>query len=200
MRKAFVLLEAILALMIFSVVILVCSQIFLEVSKDKRVYQQYEFSTNAINNAVLKLSKLLNYGINVRFDNNRLSFYIPKMEIFFSSGVVIPKSCDGNIWYLSAPLPLISHIFSSQGIAKVARQDRQSLTLDSSIECQWLIPLEPIEILYSANQSLLLNQQVLLPNVSKFEFKDEGRFYKVVLCQEVCQTHYIPKGGFYERL
>lgn len=183
MRRAFALLELLLALIIFSILIISSSKILLSLTKDRIAYSKNQMREIEIQNALLLLSKHLKYSFITSISPTSLTLYPLNLSIYFSPTFSpIPKSCNGaEIEFVNSDF-IYSKLDSS--IIKVVSKRGAILELERAIQCDILYPLSsPIKLSLSPQNELLLNSTPLLKEVKKLEFHKEERGIKVVLCE-----------------
>lgn len=183
MRRAFALLELLLALIIFSILIISSSKILLSLTKDRIAYSKNQMREIEIQNTLLLLSKYLKYSFITSISSTSLTLYPLDLSSYFSPTFSpIPKSCNGaEIEFVNADF-IYSKLDSS--IIKVVSKRGAILELERAIQCDILYPLSsPIKLSLSPQNELLLNSIPLLKDVKKLEFHKEERGIKVVLCE-----------------
>lgn len=193
MRRAFALLELLLALIVFSILLISSSKILLSLTKDRIAYSKNQMREIEIQNTLLLLSKYLKYSFVSSISSTSLTLYPLNLSSYFSPTFSpIPKSCNGaEIEFVNADF-IYSKLDNS--IIKVVSKRGAILELERAIQCDILYPLSsPIKLSLSSQNELLLNSTPLLKEVKKLEFYKEERGIKVVLCE--CEM-FIPWSEF----
>ncbi|MCE3047057.1 hypothetical protein [Helicobacter kayseriensis] len=190
MRRAFGILESLFALMVFSLLILVCSKLMLQIQKDLHVYDEMQRSRSSLANAIAYLQKALQYAIIESSSKDQITYYEVNRLVFFSSSFSPAYDfCDseriprwGDIKYFG--------LFSSDSvkIARVIREEKQWLILDQKVGCRIAVPLGEKRRVVLRGDGLYVDQEILLEGVKKFEFSRQGDKYKIQICQVFCMS------------
>lgn len=183
MRRAFALLELLLALIVFSILIISSSKILLSLTKDRIAYFKNQMREIEIQNTLLLLSKYLKYSFITSASPTSLTLCPLNLSSYFSPTFSpIPKSCNGaEIEFVDSDF-IYSKLDNS--IIKVVSKRGAILELERAIQCDILYPLSsPIKVSLSSQNELLLNSTPLLKEVKKLEFHKEERGIKIVLCE-----------------
>lgn len=183
MRRAFALLELLLALIVFSILLISSSKILLSLTKDRVAYSKNQMREIEIQNTLLLLSKYLKYSFISSISPTSLTIHPLNLSAYFSPAFSpIPKSCNGvEIEFLNSDF-IYSKLDSS--IIKVVSKRGEMLELEKAVQCDILYPLaSAIRFSLSSKNELLLNSNVLLKDVKKLEFHKEERGVRIILCE-----------------
>lgn len=188
MRRAFGILESLFALSIFSLLILMCSKLMLQVQKDLHAYEEMQRKKSDLLNTTMYLQKALQYAIIKSISKEQIRYYEINRTVFFSpSFSPAYEPCDseripkwGNIKYFG--------IFSldSVEIAKVIKEEKQWLVVDQKVRCRVVIPLGEERQIILKEDRLYIDQEILLEGVKKFELSRQKDKYKIQICQSFC--------------
>lgn len=193
MRRAFALLEVLLALILFSILIIASSKILLSLSKDNLAYSKHQMRQIEIQNTLLQLCKYLKYSFITSISNSSLTLYPLNLPLYFSKNFsAIPKSCnDKTIEFANTEF-----IYSKTegAIVKVLSSKGGMLELERAVQCGVLYPLLfPLRFSLSPQNELLLNSTILLKNVKRLQFFKESKGVRVILCE--CEI-FVPWSEF----
>lgn len=193
MRSAFGILESFVALIVFSVVILVCSQTLLAMQKELKIFKEHQRKQNALFNAMLYLENQLRYGFISKISSQGVEYFEIHRHFFFSFDPYL-KQCNSNRIEKIADTQFIAFFSPSLQIARVIGQDQQGMVLDRKAECGVMIPLRAKRrIFLDQNKKLYIDANLLLEGVNEFVFKQESQEFEIKLCLDSCLTHRFPK-------
>lgn len=176
-------LELLLALVVFSILLISSSKILLSFTKDRIAYSKKQMREIEIQNTLLLLSKYLKYSFISSLSPTSLTLYPLNLPLYFSpSFSPIPASCNGAEIEFKDTDFIYSKLDGS--IIKVVGKKGEMLELERAVQCGILYPLSsPIKLSLSPQNELLLNSSTLLKDVKRLEFHKEERGIKIVLCE-----------------
>lgn len=191
MRRAFGFLEALIGLIVFSLVILVCSQTLLHVHKDLKVYDE-NHQTELLNTA-LYLKRVFQYAFINQIDSKEVDFFQINRSIFLSPDFdPINKKCNTQKIFKQEDIRFVA-TFSPFEIIAVVGGDERFLFLERELKCGITIPIEGRHKITWRDQKLLLDQHLLLEGIREFVMRDQGKFYEIKICKSTCIYQEIPK-------
>lgn len=183
MRRAFTLVESLFALMIFCILLIASSKILLELSRSHIAYSKAQMRQIEVQNALFVIEKYLKYSVAQTLNPTSISLYPLNLSVYFSpSFSPIPKQCRGN----EIEFANTDFVYSKLdgGVIRVLRQKGGVLELDRGVQCGYFLPLSsPITLSLSPQKELLLNGEVLLRDVKKFEISQKQNGVRVMLCE-----------------
>lgn len=193
MRKAFALLEVLLALSIFCVLIIASSKILLELTSNHIAYSKEQMRQIEVENALLILSKALKYSILSELTPTSLTLFPLNLSLYFSpSFSPFPKQCyTKEIEFVASDFVYskLDHL-----VLKVIGKKGNRLEFDREVQCGLFLPLHSaIKFSLSSQNSLLLNSQILLKDVKQLEFHQENKGVRIILCD--CEV-FVPWSEF----
>lgn len=196
MSKAFSLLESLVALALFSLVILICSQVLMQTQKDIKIYKDQEYKQQILHNAINYLQKKLRYSLIVSIDSSYSDFVIYEIDDYFFSPLFDPwiKDCKTEkIPWRGMPKFLAN--FSSQlDLISVIAYETNAVVLERKIQCGIAIPIrDRLQIRLTENGDLLVGKRILMQGVKIFQFLEKAKFYSLKICSSFCQSAIFPK-------
>lgn len=181
MRRGFALLEVLVALVVFSILILGSSKILLELTKSKIAYSKFQLRQLEVQNAILIIKKYLKYSPSIIYSPNTITFYPLNLSYFFSPTFSpLPTQCKGERikFYPSS----FVYSVSDKKVVKVLENQGGEMRLERSVSCGLFYPLSPqITLSLSPQGELKLNEEILLKDVKVFEVQESA--IKLCDCQ-----------------
>lgn len=191
MRSAFSLLESLLALIVFSVVILVCSQTLLAIQTELKRSKEHQRKETALFNTMLYLENQLRYALILRISSQEVQYYQIHHNLFFSHSFdPYNQKCNSNRIKAIKDVQFLAFFSPFLQIAQVIKKDQQEMILDRKAECGAMIPLKQKKTIFLAsNQTLYLDSFPLLKGVREFDLKQKGQEIQIRLCFDSCLTY-----------
>lgn len=198
MRRAFGVLESILALSLFSLVILLCSQTLLQVQKDLKFYRDDAHARQILSNASSYIQKKLAYGFVTSVQAAQIELYEISHEFFLDSYHPQLEKCGENkILWNQNPKFLANFSPMLEMIAVLERQG-DFLLLEKGLKCGAVIPVsKKIRISLQGNGDLSVNGEILAQSIRLFEFQVREKFYFLKICSKLCETAIFPKSEIF---
>lgn len=174
MRRGFALLEVLVALVVFSILILGSSKILLELTKSKIAYSKFQLRQLEVQNAILIIKNYLKYSPSITYSPNAITFYPLNLSIFFSPAFSpLPTQCEGERIRFY-PSPYVYSVSDKKAV-KVLENQGGEMRLDQSVGCGLFYPLSPQITLYFTPQGeLRLDEELLLKDVKVFEVQESA--------------------------
>lgn len=187
MRRAFGILESLFALVVFSIVILVCSQTLLQVHQDLRIYKQIQSEETELSNAVLYLQKIIQNSIITHVSPTQIEYFEINQAIFLSSSF-LPwiERCDSNRVPKQGESKYVAMFDHSFEIARVLGEESGWLILDRKAKCSIGIPLKEKHQIFLSGEVLYVDERILLDGVKNVRFQRQGQNYQIKICQSFC--------------
>lgn len=198
MRSAFGLLESLVALVVFSVVILVCSQTLLEIHQDMKILKASQKSRDDLAHAIFYLENQLRYAFISSISPQGVEYYEIHRDFFFSHFDPHLEKCDSNRIKKINDAQFVAFFSPSFQIARVLREDQSEMILDRKAECGAMIPIKKKKrILLASNKVLYVDSYPLLSEVNEFDLKQEGQEFEIKLCSDSCLIYQFFQGEIF---
>lgn len=191
MRSAFGLLESLVALMVFSVVILVCSQTLLQIQKDMKLIKDRQSMQNALFYTATYVQNQLRYALISSISPSEIRYFEVNGDLFFAPDFSPSLDrCNSHRIPKLGSSKFVAFFSPSPEIASVLREDKHEMILDRQAKCGAMIPLlDQRRIFLSQDQTLYLDRFPLLHGVRRFEFKQEGEGFRMEICLDSCLSY-----------
>lgn len=195
MNRGFVLIEVLVALVVFSFLILTSSKILLELTQHRLNFSKFQFRQIEIQNAFFILSNHIKSSPFLSIASDSLTLYPLNLPLFYSpSFSPIPAQCNGSEieFYPS------DYIYSQldDKVVKVKRSEGGLLYLKEEVQCGLFFPLlSPVTFSISSQKDLLYNGEIILTNIERFELSPSLDGIKIILCDHEMN---IAKARLYE--
>lgn len=198
MKNAFGILESLVALALFSLVILLCSKTLLQIQKDLKIYKDYVQMRSTLSNAISLIQKRLAYSFVDSSAADELVLYEISKEFFSNSYHPAIQKCGVSkiVWKQN---PKFFANFSPMfEIVPVVGRQGDFLLLERELKCGALIPInQKIRFKLQENGDLYFNGEILVQRIRLFEFKEQSNLYHLQICSEFCESAIFPKSEIF---
>lgn len=204
MRKGFALLETLIALVVFSLLLIGGSKLFLSLLHERRVYQESFQEGEHVKNTFLLLQNYLDHAFFIQsLSPSILSFYPLDLQAYHSTSfsplahivterkLSLSYSPTNSAFLLSLPEQKLYPIASIYG---------KTLEFVQRVEGKYFLPLQKQFTLSFNRFTLYLNTQILLEGIKEFSLKEDQEWIEMRICLNQCYEYTFKKGRVHEVL
>lgn len=202
MRRAFALFEALLALVVFSILLIGGAKLFLTLTQDRKIYGQQVEEGVLVQNAFFLLQNLLSHSFLIQTSSSGLTFYPLDTQAYFSTTFSLkPQFLSSQKLSLSYNPINTAFLLSipEQQLYAIRRKVANTLEFDV-IKGEYFLPLQSKEELTYTSSVLRLDGQPLLIGLKRFEIKLNAKYIEILACINQCYEYSFKLGNLYEKI
>lgn len=197
------LLEALIALVIFSILLIGGAKIYSSLSKDTILYASRARESVQVRNVFFLIQNYLSLSFCKQFSSTLVTFYPLDTQAFFSTSFsLLPTILSDKTLQISYPLDNTSFLLSipSNNLYTILRKTLNTIEVSQTLSDRYFLPLQGKYTLHFSPPTLYLNSQVLLTNLKSFNIQEEGEWIKLEICLSECYEHSFRNKSLYENL
>lgn len=203
MRRGFALLETLIALVLFSILLIGGAKLYLCMTEEKRVYERGVYESLQVQNVFLLVQNTLKHSFFLHISPTLATFYPLDPQAYFSTSFTLtPRLLSDKKLSLPYPTPQTAFLLSipSNTLYPIIRKTADTLEFLQKLEGKYFLPLQKKFTLEFASSTLYLNSQPLLKNLKSFQIKQKGKWIEIKACMQKCYEYTFALGEVYEKI
>lgn len=204
MRKGFALLETLIALVVFSLLLMGGAKLLSTLYQERYIYQKSFQEGTRVQNIFFLLQNYFASSFFIHSPSSyTLSFYPLDLQAYYCS------SFSPTAHFLTEKKLMLSYIpihstfllsLPEQTLYPIASIYGKTLEFTQKVEGRYFLPLQGKFFLKFNHSTLYLNGQILLEEVKEFALKENQEWIEIKICLTQCYESSFKKGRIYEIL